>query len=152
MFGPSEDRAQDITSNMAMAEKMCYCFVRPKIFMAMTSLMMFSWVKLLCGLFATSQYFREACCHYHQSWSAATALKMETGHFTKMMASTNQSTQRLNSKDHHQCYCFVSMFHKTLETQMAPLCLCENICKILRNLCSPIQPHAEQRRSCNYCE
>jgi hypothetical protein len=55
---------------------------------------MFFWVQAPCGLVGRSQCFGEAyCCH--------SGLKMETVRFSKMLASTNQPTWRLNPEEHH---------------------------------------------------
>jgi hypothetical protein len=58
--------------------------VRFMIFTAMTILIMFFWVQSTCGLVGK-----------------ASALTMETACFSKTLASTNQSTQWLNPKEHN---------------------------------------------------
>jgi hypothetical protein len=69
--------------------------------MAVTVLMTFFWVMALCGLVGRSQRFGKACC-LHLQGSRSSALKVETAHFFGTLASTNQSTLRLNSKERYQ--------------------------------------------------
>jgi hypothetical protein len=64
-------------------------------------------VQSLPHSFQLALYFRLlimpfCICGLSESWLITSALKMETAHFAKMLASTSQSTWHFNPKEHHQ--------------------------------------------------
>jgi hypothetical protein len=93
--------------------------MRFKIFMAVTTLLVFFKVNAQCGLVGRSKFFEEACClHleklYHilllpfctrvqsDSLPITSALKIDAARFSEKLTSANQFPRNLNPKEHHQ--------------------------------------------------